>query len=213
MGLREEKKLRQRDAIVETASALFRERGYDAVRVSDIAARLAISDKTFFNYFPSKDDVLGAYVARLVDEYAALLPAPGAEVDPERALRRATGVLARAVEADRDFMRLVWTRSRFFVAEGDVKERWLAAYVRLEALFASARARGAMRREREPRQSAEVFFGIVHLTVVNWLVDWWGPESGALAPRLDRAVRAFWQGCAPSGANGSARGKSKRRRS
>ncbi len=43
MGLREEKKVEQRRAILDAAVALFRKRGYEQTRVQDIITRLRIS--------------------------------------------------------------------------------------------------------------------------------------------------------------------------
>src|ERR1700676_692066 len=57
-GLRERKKARLRQQIVETALHLFRQRGYENTRVDDIVQSLEISQPTFFRYFPSKDAVL-----------------------------------------------------------------------------------------------------------------------------------------------------------
>src|SRR5260370_11063673 len=57
-GLRERKKARLRQQIVETALRLFRERGYESTRIEDIVQVLEISQPTFFRYFPSKDAVL-----------------------------------------------------------------------------------------------------------------------------------------------------------
>ncbi len=57
-GLRERKKARLRQQIVETALHLFRQRGYENTRIDDIAQTLEISQPTFFRYFPSKDAVL-----------------------------------------------------------------------------------------------------------------------------------------------------------
>src|ERR1700741_5678966 len=58
LGLRERKKARLRQQIVETAVRLFRKRGYENTRVEDIVNILEISQPTFFRYFPSKDAVL-----------------------------------------------------------------------------------------------------------------------------------------------------------
>jgi AcrR family transcriptional regulator len=57
-GLRERKKQRTREAIVESAFELFDERGFDGTTIADIAEKADIAPRTFFSYFPSKDDVV-----------------------------------------------------------------------------------------------------------------------------------------------------------
>jgi AcrR family transcriptional regulator len=57
-GLRERKKQRTREAIVEAAFELFEERGFDGTTINDIAEAAEIAPRTFFAYFPSKDDVV-----------------------------------------------------------------------------------------------------------------------------------------------------------
>ncbi|MFJ9692582.1 TetR/AcrR family transcriptional regulator [Kitasatospora sp. NPDC101183] len=57
-GLRERKKQQTRRAISEAAIALFLERGFDGVPVSDVAAAADVSTMTVFNHFPTKEDLV-----------------------------------------------------------------------------------------------------------------------------------------------------------
>jgi AcrR family transcriptional regulator len=57
MGLRETKKLETRRAIAAAGMGLFVTRGFDHVTVGDIAQDAGVSEKTVFNYFPTKEDI------------------------------------------------------------------------------------------------------------------------------------------------------------
>src|SRR4030088_2765953 len=57
-GLRERKKLKTKEAIQREALRLFQERGYDETTIEQIAAAADISPSTFFNYFPTKEDLI-----------------------------------------------------------------------------------------------------------------------------------------------------------
>lgn len=57
-GLRERKKRATRDAIATTARRLFAARGFDAVTVAEVADAAGVSEKTVFNHFATKEDLV-----------------------------------------------------------------------------------------------------------------------------------------------------------
>jgi AcrR family transcriptional regulator len=57
-GLRERKKAVTKQRLSDTATQLFLERGFDAVRVTEVAAACDVSEKTVYNYFPTKESLV-----------------------------------------------------------------------------------------------------------------------------------------------------------
>jgi AcrR family transcriptional regulator len=78
-----------RDDIGGVAIRLFARRGFDAVSVDDIAVEAGISQRTFFRYFASKDDILLHAERHNQQRLIEALRALPAELGPVSALRRA----------------------------------------------------------------------------------------------------------------------------
>ena len=75
-GLRERKKLAMRQQLSDTAARMFLERGFDAVRVAEVAAECGVSEKTVFNYFPTKEALVLDRLEATVDALRTLLGDP-----------------------------------------------------------------------------------------------------------------------------------------
>jgi len=70
-GLRERQKADRTSRILDAATRLFRETGYGAVRIEDIAQAAEVSVGTLYNYFTNKGDLLLAIVLMEVEEVLA----------------------------------------------------------------------------------------------------------------------------------------------
>lgn len=64
MGLREKKAARTREQILDAALGLFRDRGYDATTIEEIAEAAEVGSSTLYRYFPSKEAILTAPLFR-----------------------------------------------------------------------------------------------------------------------------------------------------
>jgi AcrR family transcriptional regulator len=86
-GLAARKKERTRRQLAEAAAELFYERGYAATTVDDIVAAVDVSPRTFFRYFPTKEDLVVALGATSLDLFLEALR----DRPPEESLQVAVG--------------------------------------------------------------------------------------------------------------------------
>jgi AcrR family transcriptional regulator len=88
-GLAVRKKERTRRQLAEAASALFSVRGYAGTTIDEIAAAVDVSPRTFFRYFPTKEDLVVAIGAMSLDQLLDALRNRPPEESLQVALRRA----------------------------------------------------------------------------------------------------------------------------
>ena len=73
LGRRERRKLEVRTRIVRAARELFDEQGIHGAKVAEIAERADVAEKTFFNYFPTKQDLFRQLAEERIDELQDIL--------------------------------------------------------------------------------------------------------------------------------------------
>jgi AcrR family transcriptional regulator len=101
VSLRERKRERTRQALVDAALELFERNGYEATTVAEIAARAEVGTRTFFNYFPTKEDLLFPEYDLRVRTTLAAIAGRGPDETPAEVLLRA---LREAGGADSDLV-------------------------------------------------------------------------------------------------------------
>jgi AcrR family transcriptional regulator len=100
VGLRERKKLKTKAAIRKEAMRLFLDKGFDATTIEEIAAAVEISPSTFFNYFPTKEDVV--FEDELDPLILAAFDAQPEGTTPIRAIRNAMLTVFGALTPEQD---------------------------------------------------------------------------------------------------------------
>lgn len=99
-GLRERKKEKTRQALASAAMRLFAERGYEATTVADIAAAAEVSTRTFFAYFPSKEDVFSTGTRERLDLVRQAFAAHAAALPPLTAMRATLDQIIETASGD-----------------------------------------------------------------------------------------------------------------
>ena len=194
MGLREEKKQATRAAIVDTALALFRAKGFHATRIQDITDHLRISEATFFNYFPTKESVLEAVADGVIDGSIAILDREAsdrARPVAERLADLATE-FADQLDGDPDFVVLLAGNTRYFL--GIRTARFERALALLAQLFAEGQSSGEVRDDIAAVHLAELFLSATFGAIQNWVQA--GGQDPPLRERLRLGAVVLIDGCA-----------------
>ncbi|WUI01612.1 TetR family transcriptional regulator [Spirillospora sp. NBC_00431] len=98
-GLRERKKQRTRFALIDAALELFVSQGYEETTIDEIVAAVEVSQRTFFRYFATKEDVVTGFLAEHDRALADALAARPPEERPFTALYEALRVMLRTIAA------------------------------------------------------------------------------------------------------------------
>jgi AcrR family transcriptional regulator len=169
-GLRERKKRLMRQQLSDTATRMFLDRGFDAVRVAEVAEACGVSEKTVFNYFPTKEslvlDRLEATMASLRTWLAdaAVPPVQAALAILDRELAGMTGWLAgqddpgQAAQAIRRFGDLIRVTPSLRAYQSDM----MGQFVSVAAEILATRA-GMSADDPEPQIAARALLGLWHI--------------------------------------------------
>ncbi|HBW18231.1 MAG TPA: TetR family transcriptional regulator [Actinobacteria bacterium] len=168
-GLRERKKARTRAAIREHALRLFREQGYPATTVEQIADAAEVSPATFFRYFPTKEDVV------LQDDFdivtLAALEAQPAGLSPIAAFRAAAAATMAALTPED--MEQFRETTQLTMAVPELRARAIDEFTRtIEVISAAIAARAG----RDPddfaaRNMAGAIIGVIMASTMPWQTD------------------------------------------
>jgi TetR/AcrR family transcriptional regulator, cholesterol catabolism regulator len=186
LGRRERKKLEVERRIREAALALFREKGYEATTVDEIAERADVAKGTFFNYFARKDSLLEALADDQVGELLeALGPEgtwPGSARDQLLRLFLGLGGLCARDPALSKVMMIENMRSFWLRTEADPLEE------EFHELVSRVLANGVERGEMDANTDVMLGMKLLEAAYVTTMIDWL--RSGAPGRGFDRELTA-----------------------
>jgi AcrR family transcriptional regulator len=193
-GLRERKKVRQRDEIMKVGLELFRQRGYQRTTVQEIARRAEISLPTFYNYFRSKDEILRQFA--LTGWAPVLLPMLASEESVPVRLRRFFRGLAEHLMEDRK----IWFALAISNAYNPIRDPELltseqAGTRLMEALLREGQRRGELSKSFSATRLASVLEGTMLRACIEWGASF--PKPHDLRETIAESLDFFLRGARP----------------
>ncbi len=187
----------RRDDILQAAAQIFREKGYHAASMQDIAASVNLQKASLYHHVEGKQEILLAILDQALDilikdfQTVVVQNLPAAQ-KLRLAIRTYIGRLTQ--EADLAAVLLLEHRS----LAPDLRARHIRRRDRLESMWRSLIREGVERGEFREVDVAVVGFAL--LGVQNWVITWYS-ESGPLSPEqmADQFAELFLGGLLKAG--------------
>ncbi len=189
-GLRERKKRITRQQISDVATTLFVVRGFDRVTVSEIARIVGVSEKTVFNYFPTKESLVFDRADEGIERMAAALREREPGESPTKAMLRALDEEPEELDELPDEVQMFMPLFSEMVATTPaLHAAWLELHARLVEVATLALAEHAEvdPRDPEPIVAARAIVGLLEVEYASRIRH---IEAGLRGAELRAAVNA-----------------------
>ena len=190
-GKRQANKQRRKEDLYSVAMDLFRRQGFDDTRVEEITQAAGVAKGTFFNYFPTKEDVLLYIGERHMSRLgSALNNGTGRRLSEERsavaALKLLLRTLALSLHDDRDLVRLAVDKAMKITHMAPASEGRRFGFQALVALLIRrGQQTGEIHPAADPALVAQMIEGLYYQQLVIWCQE---NFSFDLAERLEQVV-------------------------
>ncbi|MGY1821025.1 TetR/AcrR family transcriptional regulator [Geodermatophilus sp. SYSU D00079] len=172
------------DTLLDTAVAVFNERGYDATSMDELATRLGITKSAIYHHVSSKVELLRLALDRALDALFAVTEEPGATTGA--AIDRLEHVVrgsVRVLTAELPFVTLLLrVRGNSPVEQEAVQRRRQFDRI-VTDLVRAAEEEGDVRPDVDPAVTSRLLFG-----AVNSLTEWYRPDGDLSADAVADAL-------------------------
>lgn len=171
MGLREDKKDRTRNQLLEAALDMIHKRGFEETTIADIADAVGISPRTLLRYFPTKEDVIVSWVQDgmtiIRDEVQARLTSE----PPVAALLASARAMLTVFDEKSHFFFIIETTIRSNRSISARKEQMIAELIDEVAHVLSAPDRSAPLPGLVAYTIAGTAFALIRATFSTWIEE------------------------------------------
>jgi AcrR family transcriptional regulator len=194
LGRRERRAAETRLRLFRCALRLYAERGLPNVTVKDITEAADVGKGTFFNYFPSKDHVLGVLAEiQLGKVHEALDHAKSGKSSIQSVFRRLVTAVTEEPGRSPELARALMSS---FLASRVVRERMQANMAEGRRMIEQIVVIGQKRREIDPKLKGEQVALLLQQTFMGTVLMWSLHEGRKLQSVVELSFRFFWRAIA-----------------
>ena len=166
--------LSRKDQIFQTAAKLFREKGFEAASMRDIAAVLGIEAASLYSHIKSKDEILETICFRMADEFlTAIAEVNDIYFNAEEKLRMAISNHVKIIAGDLDSSTVFLREWRNLT--GEKLKDFIGLRNRYESGFREIIQLGE---DENVFDTVDKKFAVLTiLSAVNWIVEWYKPDG------------------------------------
>jgi TetR/AcrR family transcriptional regulator, cholesterol catabolism regulator len=180
--------LSRKDQIFQTAAKLFREKGFEAASMRDIAAELGIEAASLYSHIKSKDEILETICFRMADEFLTAIAEVNdiyfnAEEKLRMAIKNHVQIIADDLDASTVFLRewrnLTGEKLKDFIGLRNKYENGFREIITLgedENVFETVDKKFAV---------------LTILSAVNWIVEWYKPDGNMTPEEIAKNLSDF----------------------
>lgn len=166
--------LSRKDQIIQTAARLFRENGFEAASMREIAGELGIEAASLYSHIKSKDEILETICFRAAEEFmTAISDVNDIYFDAEEKLRMAIKNHVRIITADLNSSTVFLREWRNLT--GEKKTEFVEIRKKYENEFRVIIQQGE--NENVFETVDKKFAALTILSAVNWIVEWYNPKG------------------------------------
>jgi len=168
----------RKEQIIKTAAALFRQKGFEAASMRDLAKELGIEAASLYSHIKSKDELLETICFRMADELLKAIDEVNdvyfnAEEKLATAIKNHVKIITGDMDSSTVFLR-EWRR---------LPEDKISDFIKLRNKYEEGFTQILINGENENVFDApdKKFAVLTILSAVNWITEWYSPK-GSMTP-------------------------------
>ncbi len=171
MSLREMKKIDTKKKIFEVAGRLFKEKGFENTTVDEITSEAQIGKGTFFNYFPTKTDLLRYFEELKEEQIHDIIKNETMHNIPTREkIKNIMVITAKSYENNKEFTKLFFFEHIKYSGSRTLEEGSIQRSSKfLSYLLKEGVRKGEVRSDIDLKKAAEILSAVFFMSFVDWL--------------------------------------------